>query len=141
MLESFLPFIVAEQEICSEICKLENVIEAAETADDIQIKTKLMEEKTQALYFIQEMGWLLHRSRVKVRLGPVAPVQDNFHFNRFMWLVGFSMDHDWCAVMKKLLNIVFEGTDLHDIMTCCLRRARGDTTDGSLRPCQRHRID
>ncbi|KAH1147878.1 hypothetical protein GYH30_042833 [Glycine max] len=104
------PFIVAEQEICSEICKLENVIEAAETADDIQIKTKLMEEKTQALYFIQEMGWLLHRSRVKVRLGPVAPVQDNFHFNRFMWLVGFSMDHDWCAVMKKLLNIVFEGT-------------------------------
>lgn len=104
------PFIVAEQEICSEICNLENVIEAAETADDIQMKTKLMEEKTQALYFVQEMGWLLHRNRVKVRLGPVAPLQDCFHFNRFMWLVGFSMDHDWCAVMKKLLNIIFEGT-------------------------------
>ncbi|XP_047180545.1 squamosa promoter-binding-like protein 12 isoform X1 [Vigna umbellata] len=104
------PFIVAEQEICSEICKLENVIEAAETADDIQMKTKLMEEKTQALYFVQEMGWLLHRNRAKVRLGPVAPLQDCFHFNRFMWLVGFSMDHDWCAVMKKLLNIIFEGT-------------------------------
>ncbi|TKY72966.1 Squamosa promoter-binding protein 1 [Spatholobus suberectus] len=103
------PFIVAEQEICSEICKLENVIEAAETADDIQIKTKLLEEKTRALHFIQEMGWLLHRSRVKVRLGPVAPVQDRFHFNRFIWLVGFSMDHDWCAVMKKLLDIIFEG--------------------------------
>ncbi|ESW10549.1 hypothetical protein PHAVU_009G219200 [Phaseolus vulgaris] len=104
------PFIVAEQEICSEICKLENVIETAETADDIQMKTKRMEEKTQALYFIQEMGWLLHRNRMKVRLGPVAPVQDCFHFNRFMWLVGFSMDHDWCAVMKKLLNIIFEDT-------------------------------
>ncbi|KAK7354511.1 hypothetical protein VNO80_19975 [Phaseolus coccineus] len=104
------PFIVAEQEICSEICKLENVIEAAETADDIQIKTKRMEEKAQSLYFVQEMGWLLHRNSVKVRLGPVAPVQDCFHFNRFMWLVGFSMDHDWCAVMKKLLNIIFEGS-------------------------------
>ncbi|XP_027362021.1 squamosa promoter-binding-like protein 1 isoform X2 [Abrus precatorius] len=103
------PFIVAEQEICSEICKLESVIEAAETADDIQIKTKLMEEKTRALYFIQEMGWLLHRSRVKVRLGPMAPGQECFHFNRFTWLVGFSMDHDWCAVMKKLLDIIFEG--------------------------------
>lgn len=103
------PFIVAEQEICSEICKLENVIEAAETTDDIQIKTKLMDEKTRALNFIQEMGWLLHRSRLKVRLGPIAPVQDCFHFNRFTWLVGFSMDHDWCAVMKKLLNIIFEG--------------------------------
>ncbi|KAG5133200.1 hypothetical protein AAZX31_09G077700 [Glycine max] len=104
------PFIVAEQEICLEICTLDNVIEAAEMADDNQIKTNLMEEKTQALYFIQEMGWLLHRSRVKVRLGPMAPVQDRFHFNRFIWLVGFSMDHDWCAVMKKLLNIIFEGT-------------------------------
>ncbi|KAK7304052.1 hypothetical protein RJT34_15060 [Clitoria ternatea] len=104
-----LPFIVAEQEICSEICMLENVIEAAETAEDIQIKAKLMEEKTRALYFIQEMGWLLHRNRVKARLGPTAPVQDCFHFNRFTWLVGFSMDHDWCAVMKKLLDIIFEG--------------------------------
>lgn len=103
------PFIVAEQEICSEICNLENVIETAETADDIQIKAKLMEEKTRALYFIQEMGWLLHRSRVKVRLGPRAPVQDRFHFNRFTWLVGFSMDHDWCAVMKKLLDLIVEG--------------------------------
>ncbi|KAK7328546.1 hypothetical protein VNO77_22656 [Canavalia gladiata] len=103
------PFIVAEQEICSEICKLENVIEAAETADEIQIKTKLMEEKMQALYFIQEMGWLLHRSHVKVRLGSMAPVQDRFHFHRFTWLIGFSMDHDWCAVTKKLLDIIFEG--------------------------------
>ncbi|KAJ1437057.1 SBP domain [Sesbania bispinosa] len=103
------PFIVAEQEICSEICQLENVIEAAETTDDIQIKTKLMEEKTRALYFIQEMGWLLHRSHMKVRLGPMAPVQDRFHFNRFTWLVGFSMDHNWCAVMKKLLDIIFDG--------------------------------
>ncbi|XP_019414799.1 PREDICTED: squamosa promoter-binding-like protein 1 [Lupinus angustifolius] len=104
------PFIVAEQEICSEICKLDNVIEAAEAAtEDIQVKTKLMEEKTRALYFIQEMGWLLHRCRVKVRLGSMTPVQDHFHFSRFKWLVGFSMDHDWCAVIKKLLDIIFDG--------------------------------
>ncbi|XP_058722874.1 squamosa promoter-binding-like protein 1 [Vicia villosa] len=103
------PFIVAEPEICSEICNLETVIEAAETADDIQIKAKLMEEKTRAMNFVQEMGWLLHRIRVKYRLGPAAPVQDRFHFNRYTWLVGFSMDHDWCAVMKKLLDIIFEG--------------------------------
>ncbi|KAK2396199.1 squamosa promoter-binding protein [Trifolium repens] len=103
------PFIVAEPEICSEICNLETVIEAAETADDVQIKAKLMEEKTRAMNFIQEMGWLLHRIRMKFRLGSMAPVQDPFHFNRYSWLVGFSMDHDWCAVMKKLLDIIFEG--------------------------------
>ena len=103
------PFIVAEKEICAEICKLESVIEATENSDDIQTKNKQMEEKTQALDFIQEMGWLLHRSRLKVRLGSMVPVQDLFHFNRFVWLVNFSMDHDWCAVTKRLLDIMFEG--------------------------------
>ncbi|KAE9602536.1 hypothetical protein Lal_00050023 [Lupinus albus] len=103
------PFIVAEEDVCSEICEVENVIEAAEATNDIQMKNKQMEEKTQALDFLQEMGWILHRRSVKVRLGPNAPMQDLFHFNRFMWLVDFSMDHDWCAVMKKLLDIVFEG--------------------------------
>ncbi|XP_028783232.1 squamosa promoter-binding-like protein 12 [Neltuma alba] len=104
------PFIVAEPEICAEICNLESVIEAAEICRDVRMRSKQMEEKTRALDFVQEMGWLLHRSRMKARLGPMAPVQDLFHFNRFKWLVDFCMDHDWCAVMKKLLDIVFEGT-------------------------------
>lgn len=103
------PFIVAEQEICSEICKLENVIEAGEATDVIQITNQQSEEKTRALDFIQEMGWLLHRRHVNIRLGPVSPIHDLFCFNRFMWLVDFSMDHGWCAVMKKLLDILFEG--------------------------------
>ncbi|TKY54314.1 Squamosa promoter-binding protein 1 [Spatholobus suberectus] len=103
------PFIVAEQEVCSEICNLENVIEATETTDDIHVKNLQMEEKSRALDFLQEMGWLLHRSQVKVRLGPMAPIHDLFQFNRFVWLVDFSMDHGWCAVMKKLLDIIFEG--------------------------------
>ncbi|XP_027330302.1 squamosa promoter-binding-like protein 12 isoform X2 [Abrus precatorius] len=103
------PFIVAEQDVCSEICKLENVVEAAETTDDIKIKNQQMEEKTRALDFLQEMGWLLHRSHVKVRLGSMVPTHDPFQFKRFMRLVDFSMDHSWCAVMKKLLDIIFEG--------------------------------
>ncbi|XP_028216624.1 protein MAIN-LIKE 1-like [Glycine soja] len=56
------------------------------------------------------------------------------------------MAQDLGAIAEDLervinLRMVTEGTDLHDIMTCCLRRARGDTTDGSLRLCQRRRID
>ncbi|KAK7291746.1 hypothetical protein RIF29_07129 [Crotalaria pallida] len=103
------PFIVAEQDVCSEICKLENVIEEVESTDDIQMRNKQLEEKTEALNFLQEIGWLLHRRSVKVRLGSIAPIHELFHFNRFMWLVDFSMDHDWCAVVKKLLDIIFDG--------------------------------
>ncbi|KAH1265434.1 Protein MAINTENANCE OF MERISTEMS [Glycine max] len=45
--------------------------------------------------------------------------------------------------LERVINLrmVTKGTDLHDIMTRCLRRARGDTADGSLRPRQRSRID
>ena len=49
------------------------------------------------------------------------------------------MTQDLGAIAEDLervinLRMVTEGTDLHDIMTRCLRRARGDTADGSLRP-------
>ena len=56
------------------------------------------------------------------------------------------MAEDLGAIVEDLervinLRMVTEGTDLYDIMTRCLRRARGDAADGSLRPRQRCRID
>ncbi|KAG2721204.1 hypothetical protein I3760_02G071100 [Carya illinoinensis] len=105
---SFFPFIVVEKEVCSEICMLEHTIEVAETVDDIQKMPELLEAKTQALDFIHEIGWLLHRSHTKFRLGDMDPNQNLFPFKRFKWLIAFSMDHDWCAVVKKLLDILLE---------------------------------
>ncbi|KAB2599223.1 squamosa promoter-binding-like protein 1 [Pyrus ussuriensis x Pyrus communis] len=107
---SFFPFIVAEQEVCSEICMLEDVIEVSETDDDIQSGPEKVEAKNQALDFIHELGWLLHRSRVKFRLGQLDPNLDTFPYGRFRLLMEFSIDHDWCAVVKKLLGILFDGT-------------------------------
>uniref|UniRef100_A0A5B7BUB4 Putative squamosa promoter-binding-like protein 12 n=1 Tax=Davidia involucrata TaxID=16924 RepID=A0A5B7BUB4_DAVIN len=106
---SFFPFIVAEQDVCSEICTLESAIEEAEPADDIQGESGKIEVRNQALDFIQEMGWLLHRSHLKFRLG-LDPNLDLFPFKRFRWLMEFSIEHDWCAVVKKLLGILFSGT-------------------------------
>ncbi|KAM1171290.1 hypothetical protein PS2_021333 [Malus domestica] len=107
---SFFPFIVAEQEVCSEICMLEGAIEGAETADDIQAEPEKLEAKNQAMDFINELGWLLHRGHTKFRLGHMDPNLDLFPFRRFRLLLEFSMDHDWCAVVKKLLGILLEGT-------------------------------
>ncbi|GKV10436.1 hypothetical protein SLEP1_g21797 [Rubroshorea leprosula] len=112
---SFFPFIVAEQEVCFEICTLEGAIEAAEAAVDIQKKPENLEAKNQALDFLHEMGWLLHRSHLKSRLGHLDRSSYLFPFRRFKWLMEFSMDHDWCSVVKKLLGILFDGTvDLGD---------------------------
>ncbi|KAG6759853.1 hypothetical protein POTOM_036346 [Populus tomentosa] len=107
---SFFPFIVAEPEVCSEIRMLEDAIQVAETTTDIHALAETMEIKNQSLDFIHEMGWLLHRSHFKCRLGQLDPNLDPFPFKRFEWLVQFSMDHDWCAVVRKLLAIVIDGT-------------------------------
>lgn len=106
---SFFPFIVAEKDVCSEICTLENAIELTET-DDIQGENAKMEARTQAMDFVHEMGWLLHRSRLKSRLGHFDPNSELFPLGRFKWLMEFSMDHDWCAVVKKLLDVLLDGT-------------------------------
>ncbi|XWS08429.1 hypothetical protein CRYUN_Cryun40dG0001800 [Craigia yunnanensis] len=112
---TFFPFIVAEQEMCSEICTLEGVIETAVPTVDINKNAEKMETKNQALDFIHEMGWLLHRNHLNWRLGHLNSDSYLFSFRRFKWLMEFSMDHDWCAVVKKLLGILFDGTvDLRD---------------------------
>ncbi|KAK6913615.1 SBP domain [Dillenia turbinata] len=107
---SFFPFIVAEEDVCSEICMLESAIEVAETAYNIVGEADKLEIKSRALDFIHEMGWLLHRCHLKSRLGNMDPSSDFFPFQRFKWLLEFSLEHDWCAVVKKLLAILFSGT-------------------------------
>jgi len=105
---SFFPFLVAEEDVCSEIRMLEGALEFTETDADFG-ETEKMEAKNQATDFVHEMGWLLHRSQLKSRLGHLNPSMDLFPLRRFNWLMEFSMDHEWCAVVRKLLNILHNG--------------------------------
>jgi hypothetical protein len=106
---SFFPFIVAEEDVCSEICVLEPLLELSETDPDIEGTGKI-KDKSQAMDFIHEMGWLLHRSELKYRMVHMNSAVDLFPLERFTWLMEFSMDHDWCAVVKKLLNLLLHET-------------------------------
>ncbi|XP_061373593.1 squamosa promoter-binding-like protein 1 [Gastrolobium bilobum] len=106
---SFFPFIVVEEDVCSEICVLESLLELSETDPDIEGTGKI-KAKSQAMDFIHEMGWLLHRSQLKSRMVHLNASADLFPLERFKWLMEFSMDRDWCAVVKKLLNLLLAGT-------------------------------
>uniref|UniRef100_A0A7C9F9R2 SBP-type domain-containing protein n=1 Tax=Opuntia streptacantha TaxID=393608 RepID=A0A7C9F9R2_OPUST len=119
----FFPFIVAEAEICSEICMLEKVIEMAGSDDcSIEGQCEKLEARNGALDFIHEMGWLLHRTRLRFKSGHANPQFDPFPFERLKWLLEFSMDHDWCAVLRKLLDLLFSGiTDVGEY--ACIERA------------------
>lgn len=109
MSSSFFPFIVVEEDVCSEICTLEPLLELSETDPDIEGTGKI-KAKNQAMDFIHEMGWLLHRSQLKLRMVQLNSSEDLFPLKRFKWLIEFSMDHDWCAAVRKLLNLLFDGT-------------------------------
>ncbi|XP_027353530.1 squamosa promoter-binding-like protein 1 isoform X2 [Abrus precatorius] len=106
---SFFPFIVVEEDVCSEICVLEPLLELSDTDPDIEGDGRI-KARNQAMDFIHEMGWLLHRSQMKSRMVHLNSGADLFPLNRFKWLMEFSVDHDWCAVVKKLLNLLFDGT-------------------------------
>nr|AUW52985.1 squamosa promoter binding-like protein 12c [Petunia x hybrida] len=105
----FFPFIIAEDDVCSEIRMLESVIELT-SADYINGLTNNADLKSQAMDFIYEMGWLLHRNNVKARLGNSGPHAVLFPLKRFKWLMEFSVDREWCAVVRKLLNLLLDGT-------------------------------
>ncbi|CAL0316514.1 unnamed protein product [Lupinus luteus] len=106
---SFFPFIVVEEDVCSEICLLEPLLELSETDPDTDGTGKI-EAKSQAMDFIHEMGWLLHRNQLTSRMVHLKSSAELFPLKRFKWLIEFSMDHDWCAVVKKLLNLLLGGT-------------------------------
>ncbi|KAG2693193.1 hypothetical protein I3760_08G085600 [Carya illinoinensis] len=105
---SFFPFLVTEEDVCSEIRSLESALELTGTNSDFEGTG--MEAKNQALDFIHEMGWLLHRNQLKSRFGPLNSNADLFPLKRFKWLIEFSMDHDWCSVVRKLLDILLDET-------------------------------
>ncbi|KAL2922292.1 Squamosa promoter-binding-like protein 12 [Bienertia sinuspersici] len=105
----FFPFIVAEPEICSEICMLERVMEFGEH-EGIVGECGTIDARDAALDFIYEMGWLLHRNCLNAKLRDMAFHFDLFPFERLKWLIEFSMGHDWSAVLRKLLDLLFSGT-------------------------------
>lgn len=93
----FFPFIVAEQEICSELRTLEIIFTSNE-----------MSSRNQVVQFLMEFGWLLERSHLISRPELTALRSTEFSSVRFKWLLEFSIDRDWCAVVKKILDIVFD---------------------------------
>lgn len=107
---SFFPFIVAEKDVCSEIRTLERLLEVKEADEDACGMNEKSEVRREAMDFINEMGWLLHRNQLRCRLGDLDPNGVMFSFRRYKWLMDFSMDHDWCMVVKKLLDILVAGS-------------------------------
>ncbi|KAJ8503916.1 hypothetical protein OPV22_004802 [Ensete ventricosum] len=106
----FFPFIVADEDVCSEIRVLEKSINVASCDDQLQERKDTDNSRNQALDFINELGWLLRRNHM-VSISRESKFSPNlFPLPRFRWLMSFAMNREWAAVVKKLLDILFSGT-------------------------------
>lgn len=103
----FFPFIVAEEDVCAEIRMLESSMDVG-SCDEL-LEEKLMDARSLGVNFLHEMGWLLRRSQLSSRSESGNHCSEAFSFVRFKWILRFSMDRDWSAIVKKLLDILFDG--------------------------------
>ncbi|KAK1287515.1 Squamosa promoter-binding-like protein 15 [Acorus calamus] len=104
------PIIIADAAICGELRELESEIE-----EDIQIADEVSEDhvhdcgrpstREDALHFVNELGWLFQRNNHLSR--SIIPIPD-FSITRFKYLLTFSVERDWTAVVKKLLDLLTE---------------------------------
>ncbi|WVZ61137.1 hypothetical protein U9M48_011055 [Paspalum notatum var. saurae] len=100
----FFPFIVAENDVCSEVSELESIFESSsnEHAD-------VDNARDQALEFLNELGWLLHRANIMSKQDEMDTHTAAFNIWRFRNLGIFAMEREWCAVIKMLLDFIFVG--------------------------------
>ncbi|CAL9103161.1 unnamed protein product [Musa acuminata var. zebrina] len=102
------PVIIADDSICQELRALESDFE-----EDVQTPDVIPEEEVHnsvrprsredALHFLNELGWLFQRTQASC-----SPLLADFSSTRLKYLLTFSVEQDWCALIKTLLDILVE---------------------------------
>ncbi|PIA26307.1 hypothetical protein AQUCO_09500046v1 [Aquilegia coerulea] len=120
------PIIIADANICGELRLLESELDNGARADDIVLEDEIQhfrrtKSREDALHYLNELGWLFQRKSLSRSYGL------HFSLTRFRFLLLFSVERDWCALVKTLLDIFVESNAGGD----GLSKESRDTLDGS----------
>ncbi|CAH9145294.1 unnamed protein product [Cuscuta epithymum] len=95
------PVIVADKAVCEELrCLESDIIDAAALGSGNQCFEKARSKEV--VHYLNELGWLFQRKRNSMFGSPDVRVV------RFKFLLIFSVEHDFCALVKALLDILLE---------------------------------
>lgn len=103
------PVIVADDKICRELRHLESELEDDLRTSDLMMQREMAPDCMQsrsrelALHFLNELGWLFQRKSISS-----SSLSSSFSNSRFKFLLVFSVERDWPALVKKLLDIFVE---------------------------------
>ncbi|KAJ0988110.1 hypothetical protein J5N97_006466 [Dioscorea zingiberensis] len=104
------PLIIADDAICQELRLLESELEQ-ETAltGTIAEYHGRPNSREDVLHFLHELGWLFQK------MGSSSDsLLAEFSTTRFKFLLAFSVEHDWPALVKTLLDILVERSSIGD---------------------------
>ncbi|XP_058073325.1 squamosa promoter-binding-like protein 15 isoform X2 [Magnolia sinica] len=107
------PVIIADAAICQELRILESEFEEDARMMDIICEDRIQDfrqprSREDVLHFLNELGWIFQRKSTP------RPSSAVFSTTRFKFLFTFSVERDWSALVKTLLDILVEwnsGTD------------------------------
>ena len=103
------PVIIADPTICQELRVLESNFEGDRTTDVISEDQVGPRSRADVLHFLNELGWLFQRKNI-----PSNTFLTNFSNKRFNFLLIFSVERDWPAVVKALLDLLVERSIISD---------------------------
>ena len=96
------PIIVADKTVCDDV----GILEEEFTRN---LGNGVMEgpniAAAEITHFLYEFGWLLHRNKWKLHYMDLG--LHNFSSERYQWLLRFSVERGYCAVVKNILDILF----------------------------------
>ncbi|KAK1306063.1 Squamosa promoter-binding-like protein 15 [Acorus calamus] len=99
------PVIIADATICGELRTLEFEIEEDLQTGDIisEVHNRQPSTREDAIHFLNELGWLFQMNGCSSNL-----IFPEFSMTRFKFLFTFSVERDWSAIVKKLLDLLAE---------------------------------
>ncbi|CAK9183441.1 unnamed protein product [Ilex paraguariensis] len=101
------PVIIADAPICQELRLLESEIEGGKIrqaiSEDYAHDFGMPRSREEVLHFLNELGWLFQRKGI-----PSVPEDPDYKLSRFKFLLVFSVERDFCALVKTLVDILIK---------------------------------
>ncbi|KAJ0257501.1 Squamosa promoter-binding-like protein 16 [Hirschfeldia incana] len=103
------PLIIASASICKELNRLEEEFHPKSQEEQGQTSDQRPTSREETLCFLNELGWLFQKNQT------TEPREHSeFSLSRFKFLLVCSVERDYCAVIRTLLDMLVERNVVND---------------------------
>jgi hypothetical protein len=106
--------IIADASICKELRLLESEFDEKAVVSNIVSEEQTRDlgrprSREEVMHFLNELGWLFQRKSM-----PSMHEAPDYSYNRFKFLLIFSVERDYCVLVKTILDMLVERNTCRD---------------------------